>query len=96
MKRIIFGMILLVVSVNSLYSELYYQMGFETLATDEQLTRSMFVSAGFGDPGWSQGLDTRSLVDVEHSSEGAKAMRIMYPGGGKAGVQNTGDRKSVV
>lgn len=90
MKRIIFGMILLVVSVNSLYSELYYQMGFETLATDEQLTRSMFVSAGFGDPGWSQGLDTRSLVDVEHSSEGAKAMRIMYPGGGKAGVQNTG------
>lgn len=89
MKRIL----LLVIAsclVSSLYAELYFKTGFEAFETDIQLTRNSWVSEGFNDPGWSQGFDTRSSIDVEHSSEGAKSMRILYKGGGKAGVDNTG------
>lgn len=89
MKRL-FLFISAVLSAMTLYSELYFNTGFESLETDKPLTRSLWVSEGFNDGGWEQGFATRSSVDVEHSSEGAKSMRIMYPGGGLAGASNTG------
>ena len=89
MKRI-FTSIIVLLFISPIYSELYFKTGFEALKTDTQLTRNLWVSEGFNDPGWAQGFDTRSSIDVEHSSEGAKSMRILYKGGGEAGVNNTG------